>query len=185
MKGRAGAMAVEMVFVLASVILLKEWVFPFFISQWFPQADTASQMLEWILLVIGVITCFIYIGLGSSAWNHHGLKVGPSLAVFLAVHFPLLLPALSTVPGIVFTDVWSGLIGDGLRLFNPARWTFHPVTLGADLPVVPIGKEDSGDRGRVPEISPNEPWEEGVGETVIKDLYYLGGAGPRSGEPSC
>lgn len=130
MKGRAGAMAVEMVFVLASVILLKEWVFPFFISQWFPQADTASQMLEWILLVIGVITCFIYIGLGSSAWNHHGLKVGPSLAVFLAVHFPLLLPALSIVPGIVFTDVWSGLIGDGLRLFNPARWTFHPVTLG-------------------------------------------------------
>ncbi|MFD1395024.1 hypothetical protein ACFQ49_00420 [Kroppenstedtia eburnea] len=131
MKGRAGALAVEMVFVLASVIWLKEWVFPFFISQWFPQADTASQMLEWILLVIGVITCFIYVGLGSSAWNHHGLKAGPSLGVFLVIHLPLLLPvALSAVPGTAFTDAWSGLIGDGLRLFNPARWTFHPVTLG-------------------------------------------------------
>ncbi|MFD1426088.1 hypothetical protein JOD24_002895 [Kroppenstedtia sanguinis] len=131
MKGRAGALAVEMIFVLVSVILLKEWVFPFFISQWFPQADIASQMLEWILLVIGVITCFIYVGLGSSAWNHHGLKAGSSLGVFLMIHLPLLVPIVgSEVPGMAFTDAWSGLIGDGLRLFHPARWTFHPVTLG-------------------------------------------------------
>lgn len=131
MRGRTGALAVEMVFVLASVMMLKEWVFPFFIAQWFPVADTASQMLEWILIVVGVITCFIYMGLGSSARNHHGLGAASSLAVFSAIHLPLLLPdVLSALPWTGLSDAWWGLIGDGLRLFTPDRWTFHPFTLG-------------------------------------------------------
>ncbi|EGK13947.1 hypothetical protein HMPREF9374_0480 [Desmospora sp. 8437] len=169
MKGRAGALAVEMVFVLASVIWLKEWVFPFFISQWFPQADTASQMLEWILLVIGVITCFIYVGLGSSAWNHHGLKAGPSLGVFLVIHLPLLLPvALSAVPG---TGVYRCLerIDRGRSPSVQSRpLDFSPCHPGGDhLPVVSFGKEDPGDGEGAPEISRDEPWQEGVGEAVI------------------
>lgn len=131
MRGRTGALAVEMVFVLTWVMMLKEWVFPFFITRWFPAADTASRMLEWILIVISVITCLIYVGLGSSARNHHGLGAASSLMVFLAIHLPLLLPDfLLAFSWIGLADAWWGLVGDGLQLFTPARWTFHPFTLG-------------------------------------------------------
>lgn len=135
MRGRIGGLATEMLFVLSAVGCLKEWVFPFFIWQWFPSADTASQMLEWVFIVVGVMTLFIYIALGSSAKNSYGLTTVSSLGVYLAIHLPLLLVApTGGNPSAALwwqklSVSWWGLIGEGVELFVPARWMFHPYTI--------------------------------------------------------
>ncbi|PTX59918.1 hypothetical protein C8P63_11063 [Melghirimyces profundicolus] len=136
MRGRAARLAMEMGFVLASVAALKEWVFPFFIWQWFPAADTASAMLEWILIVVGVITCFLYLGLGSSSKYIYGLAPVSSLGVFLAVHLPLLLPLLLRENSHAWwwhriPAAWGALIGDGVELFTPDRWEMDPLSVSA------------------------------------------------------
>ncbi|WP_142504240.1 hypothetical protein [Melghirimyces algeriensis] len=136
MSGKSGALALEMVFVPVIIMMLKEWVYPFFIWKWFPVADTASTVLEWVLIVVTVIGCFAYIGFGSSARHIYKLSLPSSIGIYLVIHLPLVLPVILMEAGWSVPSLWKdlsllwwGLIGDGIRLFTPDRWVFHPLTL--------------------------------------------------------
>lgn len=129
MRGSRRGLIAEMIFVLASVMMLKEWVFPFFVWRLFPTGDLAAQMLEWMMIMVGVITCFIYLGLGSSSKYFLHLSGKEGVYVFCLVHLPFPLiewSGLNAVPGLVWLDSvgqsWSGLIGDGMKLFIPMSW---------------------------------------------------------------
>lgn len=129
MRGSRRGLIAEMVFVLASVMVLKEWVFPFFIWRLFPTGDMAAQMLEWMMIIVSVITCFIYLGLGSSSKHFLHLTRKEGVYVFCLLHLPFPLmewSGLNAVPGSVWLDSigqsWSGLIGDGMKLFIPLSW---------------------------------------------------------------
>ncbi|MFC4078075.1 hypothetical protein [Salinithrix halophila] len=132
------AMAVEAGFVIGAVIALKEWIFPFFIWRFFPTGDLAALMLEWMMIMVSVITCVIYLGLGSSARHLHGLSLNRSVFLFLSSHLPLILLCSPISRQIPFLSPvheaakdWGGLIGDGLQLFHPLlEW---------DLPLLPGG----------------------------------------------
>ncbi|SEN28339.1 hypothetical protein [Lihuaxuella thermophila] len=104
-------LGMEMLFVLSAIIVLKIWVFPFFISIWFPADDLAAMLQEWTVIMVGIITCFIYLGLGSSAKHVYQLSKREAAAVFLTVHFPVVLWA-----GELY-ETWVGLIKDLVQLF--------------------------------------------------------------------
>lgn len=108
---RLWRLGIEMLFVLSAIIVLKIWVFPFFISIWFPTDDLAAMLQEWTAIMVGIITCFIYLGLGSSAKHVYQLSKREAAAVFLAVH----------LPGILWPKelygAWVGLLEDLVRLF--------------------------------------------------------------------
>ena len=122
MNGRVGPLMAEMVFVLASVAFLKEWLFPLFIRYWFTDAELASAQLERTAILTGAITALIYAGLGSAAKHVYGLSYARSLGAFAAVHAPVLigwappLASLSILRSVRFT--WEGLMGDALGLFR-------------------------------------------------------------------
>ncbi|PTM58694.1 hypothetical protein C8J48_1282 [Desmospora activa DSM 45169] len=111
----------EMVFVLTAIILLKEWVFPWLIWQWFPIGDDAARMLEWMVMMVAVVTCYAYAGFGSISAHVYGQSTSNSMVMWGLLHLPVLVsltplnvPLLNEV-----THTWYGLIGDGLRLFIP------------------------------------------------------------------
>ncbi|TCS93380.1 hypothetical protein [Hazenella coriacea] len=110
---------IEATFVLISITLLKIWVFPFFISIWFPTNDLSSLMLEWTLIMVGIITCFIYIGLGSSAKFSHRLSLSEAIICFFIIHIPLLLPEWAGM--LEIKTGWKNMIGDLFALFFPKQ----------------------------------------------------------------
>lgn len=114
---RLWRLGIEMLFVLSAIIVLKIWVFPFFISIWFPTDDLAAMLQEWTVIMVGIITCFIYLGLGSSAKHVYQLSKREAAAVFLAVHLPVLWP------GKLY-ETWVDLFGDLVRLFL-SQFTFY------------------------------------------------------------
>lgn len=122
MKERVGALMTEMVFVLVSVAVLKEWLFPFFIRNWFADADLVSAQLELTAVLAGAITALIYTGLGSAAKHVHGLTYAQSLGAFAAVHAPVLVGRIPAGdPLSLFRSVhltWEGLLGDALAPFR-------------------------------------------------------------------
>lgn len=113
---RSWRWAIEACFVLVSITLLKIWVFPFFISIWFPTNDLSSLMLEWTLIMVGIITCFIYIGLGSSAKFSHHLSLSEAIICFIIIHSPLFFADLLEIK-----TWWENMIGDLLALFFPKQ----------------------------------------------------------------
>jgi len=60
MKGKIGPLMTEMVFVLVSVAVLKDWLFPFLIKHWFADADLVSAQLEQTAVLAGAITALLY-----------------------------------------------------------------------------------------------------------------------------
>jgi hypothetical protein len=58
---RWGRFGFEVAFVLSMMILLKEWIFPFFISIWFPTNELSAWMYDWTVIMVGIITFFIYL----------------------------------------------------------------------------------------------------------------------------
>ncbi|RAL22614.1 hypothetical protein [Thermoflavimicrobium daqui] len=107
--------ACEAFLVLMMIIVLKIWVFPFFISIWYPTDDVSSQMMMWTVLIISVITCFIYLGLGSSAKYTYGFSFLKAVCLFIIFHLPLFIP-------LAFLEKmkidWLRLFGDFLFLFS-------------------------------------------------------------------
>lgn len=121
-KGKRTSLIGEMVFVLVIILLLKEWVFPWLIWQWFPIGDDAARMLEWMVIMVAVVTCFAYAGFGSVSAHIYGNSATTSTAVWGLLHLPVLasftpLHAIPLLREIAHT--WNGLIGDGMRLFIP------------------------------------------------------------------
>lgn len=121
----AGAMAWvgEITFILVVVLLLKEWVFPWLIWLWFPTGDDAARMLEWMVIMVGVITLFAYAGFGSVSAHGYQLSGIEATVTWFLIHLPLAViffSPLRTIPWLndIF-HAWNGLIGDGLRLFIP------------------------------------------------------------------
>ncbi|SFS94637.1 hypothetical protein [Marininema halotolerans] len=127
MKGSRRGLSVEIGFVLAMVLILKEWVFPYFIWRFFPTGDMAAKMGEWMVIIVGVILCVIYLGLGSTSRQIYQLSLTQALQVFALIHLPLWLIGglpLTLMKPLTWIQeagkAWSRLIGDGLRLFDPS-----------------------------------------------------------------
>lgn len=116
MDGRIWRFTLEFFFVLICIFILKIWVFPFFISIWFPISDLTELLHEWTLLMVGVITLFVYIGLGSTAkWNFHLSWKEASLLFFL-YHLPLFILPWEWVQQIKLN--WIHLVGELFILFG-------------------------------------------------------------------
>jgi glucose-6-phosphate-specific signal transduction histidine kinase len=118
MRKESGQFAVEMAFVLTMVWLLKEWVFPFWISKLFQNGDATAMMTEWMILMVAVITGIVYIGLGSSAKYQHALSFSNATLIFAAVHGTYWLSG-TFFP--LIREGCTGLLGDGIRLFAGGR----------------------------------------------------------------
>lgn len=110
----------EAVFVISALIVLKLWVFPFFIHLWFQEV---LPIPDWTMLVFGVVTCVLYIGLGSTAKHIYGLPWIGAMIGFLSLHALMLLnlPFIKEAAG-----AWQGLLLDGISLFLPKQ-TLSPL----------------------------------------------------------
>ncbi|SFJ58646.1 hypothetical protein [Thermoflavimicrobium dichotomicum] len=108
-------LGIEAFFVLMAMILLKIWIFPFFISIWFPTGDLSSQMFTWTMLIMAVMTCFIYLGLGSQAKYLYRLSHSEAIFFFLLFHLLFYLPN----PYLESVQIhWLRLGGDLIFLFS-------------------------------------------------------------------
>jgi hypothetical protein len=120
---RWGRFSLEVAFVISMLIILKGWVFPFFISIWFPTNELSAWMYDWTVIIVGIITCFIYCGFGSSARYHYQFSLLEGILLFLCLHLFLLFGMFGE-----FSRQWSHLLGDLLALFVPAShvegWQF-------------------------------------------------------------
>jgi hypothetical protein len=104
----------EAIFVLKAIIILKSWIFPFFISIWFPIDDLSSQMIHWTVLMVGVVTCFLYLGLGSLSKFGYHFTSRDALFFFTFFHLPFFLPISFMKEA---KETWLSLFGDFLSLF--------------------------------------------------------------------
>lgn len=103
----------ESAFVIINLILLKVWVFPFFISIWFPTNDLASMMLEWTVIMVGIVTLFLYFSLGSIAKHIYHFRSNEASLLLAILHLPLFFPVLG-----VISDEWNRLLTDLFSLFS-------------------------------------------------------------------
>lgn len=110
---------IEFYFVIICLYILKTWVFPFLISIWFPVSELSEMLSEWTLLMVGVISVFIYLGLGSAAKWSYGLSWKESSILFFLYHLPLFLIPVPQVRMIA--EDWTQLLGELFILFG---WDF-------------------------------------------------------------
>jgi hypothetical protein len=115
MAMRWGRFSLEVAFVLSMMVIFKGWVFPFFISIWFPTHELSSWMYDWTVIIVGIITCFIYFGFGSSAKYHYQFSLLEGVILFLCLHLFMLFEIFGA-----FSRQWSHLLGDLIALFFPA-----------------------------------------------------------------
>lgn len=109
---RYGRFLSEILFVITMLMLLKSWLFPLFISIWFPADDHSSYILEWVDVMMGLFSVFIYIGFGSIAKHIYHLSVKEAAFLFLCFHLPLFIPKFP------FLTYWEALLSDALNLFH-------------------------------------------------------------------
>jgi hypothetical protein len=117
MKEKPHMWVMEAVFAIGMLLLLKKWVFPFLIWQWFGSGDSASNMLIGTHIAVAVVTVMVYVGLGSVSNQVYGLSLASVLAMDTLLHavfFVPLLPWMATI-----RESWTGLLGDGVHLFLP------------------------------------------------------------------
>lgn len=131
MDGKRWRLGVEMTFVLSTAFILKEWFFPFIIWSWFQTTDLASTLLEWTAIMSGIVSWFIYLGLGSSAKYGYGLRFRDSFFVFLTLHLPLWMGFISygdqPIPILhLFSNGWYSLTTEWLHLFLSSSLIDHP-----------------------------------------------------------
>jgi hypothetical protein len=122
MRTRVGRFCLEFLIVIGLVMALKIWFFPLLISFWFPARLVADHLMEWTVLIIGVMMMFIYLGLGSSGKQTHGLSLWQATAVFSGLHLLFFIQTVSVIDQ--FYLYWKDLIGDLLALFFPKQ-TIH------------------------------------------------------------
>ncbi len=122
MRTKSGHFVIEFLFVIGSVILLKNWVFPLLISFWFPPRLAAEQFLEWTMVIVGTMMVFIYLGLGSSSKQVYRLSLLQAVGVFSGLHLLFFISTFSFVDKIYM--YWEYLIRDFFSLFFP-RQTFY------------------------------------------------------------
>jgi hypothetical protein len=146
MHRRIWSFLLEGWFVLGVLILLKRWIFPFFLQIWFPVGDTASLLAEWTAIMVGCVALAVYIGLGSSAKDRHQFTLFQSLVSFALLHSVLFIPSL-------FLE-WHRLINDLFALFRfPLRE--HPILFLLPLLFFVLGRtlqmqeRESGGEGNV------------------------------------
>lgn len=131
MDGARWRLGIEMTFVLSAAFILKEWFFPFIIWFWFQTTDLASTLLEWTAIMCGVVSWFIYLGLGSSAKYGYKLRLRDSFFVFLTFHLPLWIGFISygdqPIPILhLFANGWYRLTTEWLHLFFSTPLIDHP-----------------------------------------------------------
>jgi hypothetical protein len=117
MKEKPHMWMMEAVFVIGMLLLLKKWVFPFLIWQWFGSGDTASNMLIGTHIAVAVVTAMVYVGLGSVSNQAYGLSLASVLGMGTLLHAVFFVPVLPWTAAI--RESWIGLLGDGLHLFLP------------------------------------------------------------------
>ncbi|MBA4602561.1 hypothetical protein [Thermoactinomyces mirandus] len=122
MRTKAGHFVIEFLFVIGSVMLLKNWIFPLLISFWFPALLAAELFLEWTMIIVGAMMIFIYLGLGSSSKQAYRLSLIQAVGIFFGLHFLFFIPTFSLVDQ--FYMYWEHLIKDFFSLFFP-RQTFY------------------------------------------------------------
>lgn len=122
MRTKTGHFVIEFLFVIGSVVLLKNWIFPLLISFWFPVRFVAEQFLEWTMIIVGAMMVFIYLGLGSSSKQDHRLSLLQAIGVFSGLHLLFFIPTFPFVDQIYI--YWEYLIRDFFSLFFP-RQTFY------------------------------------------------------------
>ena len=119
-------------FSLGSAFVLKEWIFPFIIWQWFFPSDLAATLFGMdgdydrgnLLLYL--------LGLGSSSRYAYGLRYSESFFVLLVVHLPLglgLLPLFKDqpIPILEFLAAgWQSLTMEWLKLLTHLLYLILP-----------------------------------------------------------
>jgi hypothetical protein len=117
---RYGRLGVETGIVIAVLIGLKVWFFPLIIALWFPGSPLAERLTEWTVIMVGIITLFIYLGLGSTSKYVYRFSTIQAALGFAVWHFPILsaeLPLFHT-----YYMCWKNLLGDFLSLFFPSHF---------------------------------------------------------------
>lgn len=103
----------ECSFVLLTILTLKIWVFPFFITLWYPTDDLSAQMMEWTVIMVGVVTLFLYLGLGSISKHVYHFGSHEASCLLAVLHLPLFFPLAG-----IFSDEWNHLLNDLMSLFS-------------------------------------------------------------------
>jgi hypothetical protein len=111
---RWGRFSVEVAFVISMITVLKGWVFPFFISIWFPTNELSSRMYDWTAIVVGMITCFIYFSFGSVTKYEYHFSWLEGILFFSFLHFFMIFEVFGE-----FSRQWGHLFGDLITLFIP------------------------------------------------------------------
>lgn len=75
---------------LLVLLLLKNEVFPFYMSIWYPAGEHAEKMRDLIYLIVGMVTAFVYVGIGSSSRHAFQLSFFQSATVFFFWHSPFI-----------------------------------------------------------------------------------------------
>ncbi|MDN4594241.1 hypothetical protein [Polycladomyces subterraneus] len=118
MKEKPHMWVMEAAFVIGMLLLLKKWVFPFLIWQWFGSGDSASNMLIGTHIAVAVVTAMVYVGLGSVSNQAYGLSLASVWGMGTLSHAVFFVPVLPwTAP---LRESWTGLLGDGVHLFLPS-----------------------------------------------------------------
>lgn len=117
MFSRYAKWCIELIFVISFLLVLKRWVFPFFISIWFGGGGISSTLYDWTMIIVGIISLFIYFGLGSTARYTYQLRLWGSVGIFLLMHLLLFIPGVSLFGEL--RESWYGLVKDMLSLFLP------------------------------------------------------------------
>lgn len=117
------------------LLLFKTQIFPFFIQLWYPTGEHMDKMRDLIFLIVGIITIFIYIGLGSCSRNDFQLSWTTSILVFLLWHFPLLFS-----DGLGFAYGWQHLLSDLFALLIPSLRIDALLILGIYLLLFLLGR---------------------------------------------
>lgn len=121
MKEKPLMWMMEAAFVIGMLMLLKKWVFPFFIWQWFGSGDSASNILIGTHIAVAVVTAMVYMGLGSVSKEVYGLPLASALMMESLLHAVFFVPIWPWMA--VIRESWIGLLGDGVHLFVS---TFRP-----------------------------------------------------------
>ncbi|MBN2909657.1 hypothetical protein JQC72_08965 [Polycladomyces sp. WAk] len=117
MKEKPHMWLMEAVFVIGMLLLLKKWVFPFLIWQWFGSGDAASNMLIGTHIAVAVMTAMVYVGLGSVSNQVYGLSLASVWGMGTLLHAVFFVPVFPWTATI--RESWTGLLGDGVHLFLP------------------------------------------------------------------
>jgi hypothetical protein len=101
----------EITFVIAILLLTKYGIFPFLFGQ-LTDGEETWRLLVWSQIVFGLLSCFVYFGLGSISRQVYTLTRREAIGCYLLLHLPLFLP-------FSLASDWKRLLTDAWALFLP------------------------------------------------------------------